>query len=113
MTFVNVITGLIIAALLHVPGAMQHEVPQVGDELVEMVTVEKMFSNQYWVIGEDGDDYLLTNQTPDLSDCNPAHAMHPCEILTDLDFSSLRVPKDEILDNPLEVQIENYRNTFD
>lgn len=34
MTFIHLITGLMIAAMLHVPGTKQHEAAQVGDEPV-------------------------------------------------------------------------------
>lgn len=44
MTYINFITGLIIAAVLSVPGAMQHEATQVGEELaVEYVQTTGTF----------------------------------------------------------------------
>lgn len=48
MTFINLITGLIIAAMLHVPGTTQHETTQVGEEPVVMVAVEKMEQTLHW-----------------------------------------------------------------
>lgn len=59
MTFVNIITGLIIAAVLHVPGTTQHETTQVGEEHNVVIEKEVRLENLFHYSGaNDLDDQI-------------------------------------------------------